>query len=247
MIRISDNIPPEARVRDISLELDDQGRASLMAEDIDDGSTDNCGIRNLRIDRTEFSCEDVGENTVVMTVTDVNGNSSLAEAHVRIEDKTAPVVHHEDISLELNSEGIAHLSPMLFRHMAEDACGIAELDPEKNIFNCTDIGTRQVRIIVSDNNRNSRPELVEIKILDKIPPEIQAKNISLTLNEEGKAFLKANDIDDGSTDNCQIETMVVSQSEFTEEHLGDNEIIFTVGDQQGNLSSVSVTVTLTRE
>jgi len=246
-IIISDNTPPEARVRNISLELDDQGRASLMVTDIDDGSTDNCGISNLQLNRTEFSCEDVGENTVVMTVTDVNGNSSQAEAHVIIEDKTAPVIEPEDISLELNSKGLAEINPSMFMHMARDACGIAEMNPEKITFSCSDIGTQQIRIISSDNNGNSSTELVEITVLDKILPEVHAKNYTLILNDEGLAFLKASDVDDGSTDNCQIQTMVVSQSEFTHEHLGENEIIFTIGDPEGNLSSAKVIVTIIQE
>ena len=244
---ISDNIPPEARVRDISLELDEQGRASLMVEDIEIGSTDNCGIRDFRLSRTEFTCDEAGETTVVLTVTDVNGNSSQAEAIVRIEDKTAPVVHLEEISLELDSEGVAVINPSQFRNMANDACGIEEINPEKTIFNCSDIGESQVKFSFSDNNGNSISEMVDIIIHDKIPPEAHAKNISLTLNNEGKAFLKASDVDDGSTDNCRVETMVVSQSEFTQEHLGDNEIILTVGDPAGNLSSAKVIVTVIQE
>jgi len=186
-------------VRDISLELDDQGKASLMAAELDDGSTDNCGIKDIRIDRTEFSCEDAGENTVVMTVTDVNGNYSQAEAIVRIEDKTAPLVHPEDIRLELDSEGVVVIGPSQFSNMADDACGIAEINPEKTMFTCTDIGESQVKLNFSDNNGNISSEMVNITIHDEIPPEVHAKNISLSLNSEGKAFLKASDVDDGST------------------------------------------------
>ncbi len=246
-ITISDNMPPEVRVRDILLELDEHGRASLSAEDVDMGSTDNCGIRSIRISQTEFSCDHTGENRVMLTVTDVNGNTAEEEALVRIVDKTAPVVHPEDISLELNSEGVVEISPMLFRHIASDACGISELNLEKTVFTCSDMGPQMVRLSVTDNNRNNSTEAIKITVIDNIPPEVRVKNITITLNKEGKTFIKASDIDDGSTDNCRIETMTVSRSEFSEEHLGENEIIFIVGDPEGNLSSARVIVTVIKE
>ncbi|MEL6944335.1 MAG: LamG domain-containing protein, partial [Bacteroidota bacterium] len=51
-----DTTPPIARVKNITLELDENGQAFLTASDLDDGSSDNCGITNLSISTTEFGC-----------------------------------------------------------------------------------------------------------------------------------------------------------------------------------------------
>jgi hypothetical protein len=50
------------------------GRATLEAADIDYGSTDNCGVASMSLDRTSFTCANVGSNQVTLTVTDRSGN-----------------------------------------------------------------------------------------------------------------------------------------------------------------------------
>ena len=43
-----------------------------------DGSNDACGVASTTIDISSFDCSNVGPNTVTLTVTDVNGNSSTS-------------------------------------------------------------------------------------------------------------------------------------------------------------------------
>jgi PKD repeat protein len=50
------------------------GRATLEAADIDYGSTDNCGVASMTLDKTVFTCANVGTNKVTLTVTDRSGN-----------------------------------------------------------------------------------------------------------------------------------------------------------------------------
>ena len=79
-----DDAPPSAMARDITVPLDANGTATITAADLDNGSTDDCGIASLSIDRSSFGCGDLGPNTVVLTVTDLNGNVSTASATVTI-------------------------------------------------------------------------------------------------------------------------------------------------------------------
>ena len=67
------------------------GNATITTSNVDGGSTDNCGIAALTIDVDTFDCGDVGTNQVVLTVTDVNGNSSQCTAIVTVQDVTAPL------------------------------------------------------------------------------------------------------------------------------------------------------------
>ena len=55
-----------------------------MAGDVDNGSSDNCGVSSLSIDVSSFGCTDAGDNTVTLTVTDVNGNTSTCTATVTV-------------------------------------------------------------------------------------------------------------------------------------------------------------------
>ncbi|NCT17548.1 MAG: HYR domain-containing protein, partial [Flavobacteriia bacterium] len=62
----------------------------LTAASINNGSTDACGMDTISISPTEFDCSNVGDNTVTLTVTDVNGNTSTCTTTVTVEDNIAP-------------------------------------------------------------------------------------------------------------------------------------------------------------
>ncbi len=58
-IIINDTIAPEAICQDITVSLDANGLATWTAADINNGSTDNCGIQSIAIDNSTFDCNDV--------------------------------------------------------------------------------------------------------------------------------------------------------------------------------------------
>lgn len=58
-IVINDTNAPVAVCQDITVSLDANGIASWTASDINNGSTDNCGIASVSVDKTTFDCNDV--------------------------------------------------------------------------------------------------------------------------------------------------------------------------------------------
>lgn len=80
-----DTEAPMVVCQDIEITLDGEtGTASITPEQIDNGSTDNCGIASMTLDQTEFSCSSAEEVVVILTVTDHAGNSSTCQANVRV-------------------------------------------------------------------------------------------------------------------------------------------------------------------
>lgn len=59
---------------------------------LNNGSTDNCGIASIIASKTQFTCADLGDNTVTLTVTDLSGNSASTDAIVTVQDNIDPVV-----------------------------------------------------------------------------------------------------------------------------------------------------------
>ena len=59
------------------------------------GVFDACGVDTIDISQTDFDCSDIGDTTVSITVTDVNGNSSLKTVVVTVtgNDTTLPVIN----------------------------------------------------------------------------------------------------------------------------------------------------------
>lgn len=88
----TDSEAPVAVCAPFEIFLDADGNATLDPADIDGGSTDNVGIASLSASQTEFTCADLGENQVMLTVMDVNGLTSSCMATVTVTDLIAPVV-----------------------------------------------------------------------------------------------------------------------------------------------------------
>ena len=85
---------PECISQDITLGLVGDGCVSLTAEQIDNGSSSCNGypILDRAIDINRLCCEDIGANTVTLTVTNVSGSSSCT-ATVTIEDNIPPILY----------------------------------------------------------------------------------------------------------------------------------------------------------
>ena len=92
-VTVLDNEAPVAVCQDITVEVDPvTGIANITAADLDNGSTDNCGIASMTLDVSSFDCSMTGANTVTITVTDNSGNTATCTSTVTVEDNTAPVI-----------------------------------------------------------------------------------------------------------------------------------------------------------
>lgn len=84
-VMVVDDTPPVLQLRDISIDLDLQGNASIDFEDINNGSFDECDTEvTYTLSKSTFSCKEVGENIVQVTAEDESGNISTASAIVRV-------------------------------------------------------------------------------------------------------------------------------------------------------------------
>ncbi|WP_051285364.1 M36 family metallopeptidase [Aequorivita capsosiphonis] len=89
-VTINDTELPAAVCQNISVQLDASGNASITVAEVENGSTDNCAIDSMSISSDSFTCDDLGDNDITLTITDVNGNSATCVAVVTVEDTIAP-------------------------------------------------------------------------------------------------------------------------------------------------------------
>jgi hypothetical protein len=82
--------PPVAVCKTHIVTLDINGTASIVADDIDGGSYDNDGIVTRSIDIDTFDCDDVGINSVTLTVTDTDGLTTSCLGFVEVIDNGGP-------------------------------------------------------------------------------------------------------------------------------------------------------------
>ncbi len=87
--------PPEAAAKDITIQLDAAGQASISPSDVDNGSFVACIGQSpiapyLALSKTSFDCSDIGANVVTLTVADKSGRTATATATVTVQDVTPP-------------------------------------------------------------------------------------------------------------------------------------------------------------
>ena len=72
----ADDIAPILSVKDITLQLDQDGQASITAHDVIENVEDNCGIADTTLSQYTFAVDDIGEVNVIVTAFDTEGNST---------------------------------------------------------------------------------------------------------------------------------------------------------------------------
>lgn len=243
-ITVEDDDAPDAICQSITVELDDMGNASITANDIDFGSNDNCGVVTLAIDLDTFDCSHVGDNDVILTVTDLSANSATCVAVVTVVDVTAPEVICNDITVELDASGSVTIDPMIVGAGSSDACGIASYELNIGTFDCSNIGESTVILSVTDVNGNESSCSATITVEDNIAPELVCMDVTLELNQDGIAYIIPSELVD-INDPCGVAVITADVDEVTCADIGTPvEVNVFANDGNGNNSFCSFMVTV---
>ncbi|MGB3343289.1 MAG: HYR domain-containing protein, partial [Aequorivita sp.] len=245
-ITVIDNEPPVAVCRNITIQLDADGSASITAADVDGGSTDQCGVASITIDRDTFDCSDVGDNNVILTVTDVNGNAGTCTAIVTVEDVTAPVVACRDITVELDPvTGTIAIMGTDIDNSSTDACGIAGYELDIDTFDCSNIGDNTVVLTVTDVNGNTATCTAIVTVEDNTGPELVCRDFTLELGADGTATLDPSDVIASNGDACGIATVAVDIVQFSCADIGTPVTVQVFSqDTNGNIAACMAVVTV---
>lgn len=242
---VIDTIKPTAQCQNISLYLDASGNGTITANQINNGSSDACGISSLSLDKTSFNCSNVGVNTVVLTVTDGSGNSSTCSASVTVIDTVKPVANCQNISAYLNTSGVATITANQVNNGSSDACGISTLSLNKTSFNCSEVGSNTVVLTVTDANGNTSNCSATVNVIDTVKPTALCKSPVVTLGFSGIGTIDSSHVDNGSFDNCGIATVKLSRTTFDCSDVNASvQVTLIVTDVNGNVDSCTTGVTV---
>lgn len=251
VVTVADNQLPTAICTDVTRQLDIDREASIEVMDINNGSMDACGISNIELSKLLFTCEDLGENTVIMTVTDNNGNTNTCAATVNILDDDNPCCDPpvanciSEVEVFLDEMGLYTLSASEVDNNSEADCGIQSLSVFPNSFACEDIGGGiSVTLTVTDDNDNTATCESTITVLDTIPPVASCQNIEVDLESDGTATVNAEDVNNNSSDACDIAGFSLTPNMFSCNDLGSNLVVLTVTDVNSNTNTCTATITV---
>ena len=243
-VSVEDNVAPNAVCQDVTVQLDAIGSGSIVAADVDGGSTDNCAVASISIDNGSFDCSNVGGNTVTLTVTDVNGNSSTCTANVAVEDNIAPNAVCQDVTVQLDASGSGSITAADVDGGSTDNCAVASISIDNGSFDCSNVGGNTVTLTVTDVNGNSSTCTANVSVEDNVAPNAVCQDVTVQLDASGSGSIVAADVDGGSTDNCAVASISIDNGSFDCSNVGGNTVTLTVNDVNGNTSSCTANVTV---
>ncbi len=255
IITVEDTINPIVLCQNVEIALDATGTATLTAEDIDNNSTDNCGIATREASQTSFTCADIGDNTVTLTVTDNAGNTATCEATVTVVNTISPTITCPDpIRTTTSANGVGNCSTTINLGVptATNNCAIntvtaavndTVIDPNTFEFQ---LGTTTVTWTVTDSSGNTSTCEQSVTVTDDEAPVANCQNITVALDENtNTATITPEQINNNSTDNCDAITSIsLSETTFTCDNVGENTVVLTVTDENGNEGTCNAIITV---
>ncbi|MAS45782.1 MAG: hypothetical protein CML43_22070 [Rhodobacteraceae bacterium] len=247
VVTVVDAVPPTVLASPQGVTLDNTGSATLAAVSVDAGSQDACGVAQLTLDKTVFSCADVASSpvSVLFTVTDVNGNNASVATLVTVTDAVPPVPVPQNVQVALDVAGQGNLLPADVDDGSTDNCLVATLALDITAFSCSDLGVNVVELFVTDSSGNTASALAQADVVDLIAPAVQVTNNTVVLASDGTAAIAPPSVDGGSSDACGPLSFALDQSSFSCADVGAPvEIVLTVSDGSGNSASESAFMTV---
>lgn len=195
-------------------------------------------IISINIAKDTFNCQDTGVNFVTVII----NNILVCTATVRVYDTIPPNIICQDITIYLDSNGNAIIKADSINNGSYDNCSLDTIYLRDTLFTCNELGLNQTWLIGIDVNGNIDSCISNINVIDTINPIAICKNDTLYLNSSGLATLHPDSVDNGSLDNCFINSKTISKSSFTCSDIGLNQVTLIVFDQSGNADSCNANI-----
>jgi gliding motility-associated-like protein len=222
-------------------------------------NSDSCTATNVVLDKPDAfdNCSSIvitnnaplvyllGANVVTWTATDVAGNTSTVDQTITVKDVTAPIVITKNLVVSLDVTGNVAINAAQINNGSRDNCGILSTSIAPTAFTCANLGTNTVTLTVTDTNGNVTKANATVTVVDNFMPIVVTKNITVTLNVVGVATITPAMINNGSSDNCGIASIVLNKTGFQCGDEGVQTVILTVTDSSGNATNAAAIITIT--
>jgi hypothetical protein len=238
-VTIIDAQAPVAICQNITVNLG-AGSVSIVAAQVNNGSTDNCSIASTSVSPNTFNA--VGTYNVTLTVTDAAGNTDDCVAVVTVTDVNPPVAVCQDITVTLDANGNATITSAQLDGGSTDNGTIVSIVAGQTSFDCSDVGNVSVTLTVTDDGGNVSTCDATVTVVDNINPSITCPtNVSVNTN----SGCTATGVALGTpitADNCT--DVSVTNNAPVAFPIGTTVVTWTVTDNSGNTATCLQNVTV---
>lgn len=244
LIVIDNTNPIPYATNNVIVSLNGANSVTVPASAVDAGSYDNCTVESITLEPNTFTAN--GVYTVTLTVTDQSGNSDFASSLITVVDGTPTCNESMYISLDPTGQALMQADIFVEGNADYDVVEVSLDDVnfgESVVFDCDDIGVVQTVYVHIENGGNEYSCTTEAMIEDKFAPVVIVQNYTINLASETDTYtLLVEDVDLNSFDNCTGLVLELSQTEFSSDDWGVNQVVVTGTDLGGQTASATSTV-----
>lgn len=177
---------PTAICQNNTVYLDTDGMVSISTATVDDGSFDECGIQSMTVSPNSFDCGDIGEQLVILTVTDLHNNTSTCSSKITIADNSPPSIQcPNNITLTANSSNCSAIATWAEPAINEN-CSLSQSGSDINSGASFPLGNTIVTYTASDNSGNTNSCTFSVTVLPpSMPLTIDLTDNSGNTNNDG--------------------------------------------------------------
>ncbi|WP_186756307.1 T9SS type B sorting domain-containing protein [Echinicola salinicaeni] len=249
-----DKTGPVLTGKNIEVALAEDGTVNVTPEMLIDAVTDNFTVTDeidLQLSKSDFACENVGENELALTATDLAGNATTITLVLTIVSNETPELIIEDLALELNADGVIEIAYTDVVKGFDGGC--YEMDDysfelSKSLFACSDIGNTTIILTSSAPNGEVTEHEVSVSVVDALAPEISGieGNIDVYVDSSGEYILTDVIPEFEIKDNCALvnATQIPAPGTVLSGYNEPIEIKVQAEDASGNVQEAVFTITL---
>lgn len=241
------NCSPTAVCRNITVNLNTSGTATISAAQIDNGSFDPDGsISSRSLSRTAFGCSNIGNNTVTLTVRDNQNSSRSCNATVAVRDITAPdfVSCPSNLIIE-TAPGRCDAIFTYSNPVATDNCGVTVTRTAGPASGSRfPIGLTSLRFEARDASGNTDNCSFTVRVDDEESPVITCPNTVIVNSDPGSSSAVVTYSLPTATDNCSGVNVALSSGRGSGGTfpIGNHTETYRATDASGQTSDCSFTV-----
>ena len=157
IVTVQDKIAPSALCKNINVFLDNDGQASITAAQVNNGSSDACGIATASINITNFNCSNLPGSPVAvqLLLKDIYNNQSSCLAYVTVKELLTPVAICQDVTVQLSAQGNVTVYPANLAADSYDNCSVWSYSPVAKVYTTANVGLNNLTITVKDFSNNA--------------------------------------------------------------------------------------------